>query len=644
MFVESNHFATDHLQDQKFLWESFVDGLIEADFDFPALKVAYLAQCMLESNFGNSKLFKTAGNPTGIKWREEMRGFATSLTLTTPTEPQGEVWCAWDTPESAIRGYWRFIGRDRYRGWQQYSNDPAGYIQHLVNCGYATDSRYVQKVVALFPEAEALLDKQDSQRHDDHDVPTVASYFKVDLDSDRKPILYAAAGANNVSSLKSIVKQELCDFWQKHQQARTVRLSNQIKKIDESLLQALPKAVNPQVTWFQFWRTEDDDTALLGMAEGFACNALVSNTKADIVQFLSAHRTARTIQAANSTSPLPEVQRMVRDGEHTSEQGHLRPQIELVPGCPHVSSRNGQAIDAIVVHYTTSRSVDGTISWFKNPRSEVSAHYIIDRNGKIYQMVRDADKAWHCAGFNATSIGIEHVAQPGDRLTAAQEQASAALIRWLCAEYRISSDRIFGHNWNPLSPGGTSCPGSLWSSPQDLKNWLKQKVFTEGTTETRRDLMPARPRPPADESVPAPPTAGKLTSNSPYTLLVTPHIQYGEICKWEERRRFRTQSQCDVALRLCQFLEQVRTHFGDRPIIITSGHRPPAVNAEQGGVPDSEHLYDGGKGAIDFYVEGVDVYRVQDYCLRNWAHSVGRGAPRGFVHLGYGRGRVQWDY
>ena len=48
-------------------------------------------------------------------------------------------------------------------------------------------------------------------------------------------------------------------------------------------------------------------------------------------------------------------------------------------------------------------------------------------------------------------------------------------------------------------------------------------------------------------------------------------------------RRFLNQDQCDNSVKLCQFLEKVRSAFGDRPIIITSGHRPPDVNREQGG-------------------------------------------------------------
>ena len=469
--------------EQKFSWEEFVKAVSEKTFKYPALKVAYLAQCILESGYGRSELFKKAGNPTGLKWRQEMEGFATKFHLVTPTEPEGAIWCSWDKPEGAIDGYWRFIGRDRYQGWEDFGDDPKGYIQHLVRRGYATDPIYIDKVTELFSKAKTLLgDAIHSDSNFDSELK-VANWFKIELSSDKKPILYAMAGDDDVSSFRSTSKQELCDFLLNHSQAQSVRLSSQIKVIEEEELRRIQTGVNAHASWFQFWRTEDNRTALLGMIGGYPANALISSDKAKIVKFLKDHPNARTIGVANSGSVLDwtEPPRSSHtDSDHGSRDAVLRPSIEWVSGCRNFSSRSGQSIDAIVLHYTTSRNVHGSISWFQNPASKVSAHYIVDRDGKIYQLVKDSDKAWHCYGFNTTSIGIEHVAAPGDRLTTEQEQASAALIRWLISEYEISLDRIYGHRWNPEEPGGTSCPGSLWKNSQELKTWLQQKVF-DGT-------------------------------------------------------------------------------------------------------------------------------------------------------------------
>ena len=139
----------------------------------------------------------------------------------------------------------------------------------------------------------------------------------------------------------------------------------------------------------------------------------------------------------------------------------------------------------------------------------------------------------------------------------------------------------------------------------------------------------------------------KLSLNSPFTARITPHITLGEFALGQEARRFDHQHQVDTAAELAAFLERVRIAFGGKPIIITSGYRPPAVNRAVGGASSSEHLYDAPSvGAVDFYIDGADVYKVQEWCDRNWPYSLGYGAPKGFIHLGIrkGRPRVRWDY
>jgi len=145
----------------------------------------------------------------------------------------------------------------------------------------------------------------------------------------------------------------------------------------------------------------------------------------------------------------------------------------------------------------------------------------------------------------------------------------------------------------------------------------------------------------------APPQAQKFNPWSPFNYKITPHITYGELTLNQESRRFDKQYQCDTALELCRFLEKVRIQFGNKPLIITSGNRPPAINKAVGGATNSEHLYSAPSvGAIDFYITGVDIYAVQDWCDKNWPYSVGYGAPKGFVHLGMRneKPRVRWDY
>lgn len=143
------------------------------------------------------------------------------------------------------------------------------------------------------------------------------------------------------------------------------------------------------------------------------------------------------------------------------------------------------------------------------------------------------------------------------------------------------------------------------------------------------------------------PIEAMFTPESSFSYKITPHITYGEFALNQEARRFDHQHQCDTALQLAQFLEKVRAQFGGKPVVITSGFRPAAINRQVGGASSSEHLYDGiGVGAVDFFVEGADIYAVQDWCDQVWPYSLGYGAPKGFLHCGIRKGspRVRWDY
>jgi lysozyme len=143
-----------------------------------------------------------------------------------------------------------------------------------------------------------------------------------------------------------------------------------------------------------------------------------------------------------------------------------------------------------------------------------------------------------------------------------------------------------------------------------------------------------------------PPPQAKLTPGAPFSFRVTPNIIYGELTLGEERRRFTNQGQCDIATELCIFIEKARTQFGNKPVIITSAHRPPAVNQAVGGASNSEHLFKPGCGAIDWYINGIPVKTVQDWCVKNYPYSTGLGASKGFIHTGIraSRPRLVWNY
>jgi hypothetical protein len=174
----------------------------------------------------------------------------------------------------------------------------------------------------------------------------------------------------------------------------------------------------------------------------------------DIVRITISARRAIPVRRAPATKHVG----------HGSSNPHAKPTIKQFIQSPNHSCRNGAIIDKIVLHCTEG-SLVSTLAEFQKPGGrQVSAHYVIDRNGDIYQMVSDSDRANHCMGANQSSIGIEHVGSETDSLAVPQAASSVALIRWLLDQYHIPRTNIFGHDFTPgyCGSGGTSCPDKLF--------------------------------------------------------------------------------------------------------------------------------------------------------------------------------------
>ncbi|MEU9762956.1 N-acetylmuramoyl-L-alanine amidase [Streptomyces sp. NPDC047987] len=121
-------------------------------------------------------------------------------------------------------------------------------------------------------------------------------------------------------------------------------------------------------------------------------------------------------------------------------------------------------IDKVIIHVTQG-SYAGSINWFRDPASGVSAHYVVrSSDGEITQMVRDADTAYHARSANASTLGVEHEGFIDDPswFTDTMYRSSAALTRHLCDRHGIPKDRahIIGHS---EAPGNDHTdPGPHW--------------------------------------------------------------------------------------------------------------------------------------------------------------------------------------
>src|SRR3954469_4402403 len=83
--------------------------------------------------------------------------------------------------------------------------------------------------------------------------------------------------------------------------------------------------------------------------------------------------------------------------------------LAAAPANYTVAHRPAASIRLIVIHVTESSAASAE-TWFRNPKAQASANYVVGQNGSITQMVRDSDIAWHAGNWltNRQSIGIEH--------------------------------------------------------------------------------------------------------------------------------------------------------------------------------------------------------------------------------------------
>jgi beta-N-acetylhexosaminidase len=116
----------------------------------------------------------------------------------------------------------------------------------------------------------------------------------------------------------------------------------------------------------------------------------------------------------------------------------------------------------IVEHYTASDSFSSVWNTFAadTPDPELNelpgdcAHFIIDTDGTIYQLVPLNTMCRHTVGLNYTSIGIEHVGESDRQILDDPRQlaSSLALTVWLMQTFHIQLRNVIGHNESLTSP------------------------------------------------------------------------------------------------------------------------------------------------------------------------------------------------
>ena len=125
---------------------------------------------------------------------------------------------------------------------------------------------------------------------------------------------------------------------------------------------------------------------------------------------------------------------------------------------------DGARVDpkVVVQHYTASSTFGSAFNTFAanapdvefGERPGVCAHFIVDRDGTIHQLVRLKWMCRHTVGLNHVSLGIEHVGTSDGDVMGRRRQiaASLALTRWLQARHGIRDRDVIGHAESLGSP------------------------------------------------------------------------------------------------------------------------------------------------------------------------------------------------
>ena len=128
--------------------------------------------------------------------------------------------------------------------------------------------------------------------------------------------------------------------------------------------------------------------------------------------------------------------------------------------------------DMIILHYTGMQTGEAALERLRDPAAEVSAHYMVEEDGRVFRLVPEERRAWHAGAswwkgerdVNAVSVGIE-VVNPGHEFgyrpfPQAQVDALIALLSDVRSRWDIPNDRIVGHS--DVAPARKQDPGELF--------------------------------------------------------------------------------------------------------------------------------------------------------------------------------------
>jgi len=151
-----------------------------------------------------------------------------------------------------------------------------------------------------------------------------------------------------------------------------------------------------------------------------------------------------------------------------------------------------------VLHYTAMESAEAALQRLCDSASEVSAHYLIAADGTIWQLVAEAERAWHAGAgewrgqddINSRSIGIELDNRGNHSFSAVQMDRLEALMRGIMDRWQIPAAGVIGHSC--MAPGRKSDPGPRFDWARLARQGLAAPSGGGGAAPTSADMTAFR--------------------------------------------------------------------------------------------------------------------------------------------------------
>jgi len=157
------------------------------------------------------------------------------------------------------------------------------------------------------------------------------------------------------------------------------------------------------------------------------------------------------------------------------------------------------AIDMLVFHYTGMESAAVALARLSDKSTEVSAHYFIDEDGTVLQLVDERHRAWHAgvanwrgnSNINQRSIGIE-IVNPGHEFgyrafSDAQMTAVIGLSKDILGRHSIPARNIVGHS--DVAPTRKTDPGELFDWQRLAGHGIGLWPEESGVLEMEKDVV-----------------------------------------------------------------------------------------------------------------------------------------------------------